>query len=127
MSNEQKSQVIAEKVRLCIHDMETHVRNLGTPKAGLHCKKCSFISKDPLAFFRPNSDFFTPEGQKVLAGALRKLRDSESPKEKILYIRFNRYLNKKSLIDKADAILETIDKTNLAELFWEFLQTEKDK
>lgn len=127
MTNQEKSRVIAGKVGIKEHlidsnnPKDTSIYNTYYCTCGYETKVTDHIVKH----FRESSpDFFTPEGQAVLAKALSE--------DDMLLLEFDMWF--KSLIEKGQVkpidmfnINNMIAESSYTEFFYEFLESEKEK
>ena len=115
MEREEKNKVIADKVRIHLHQWKEHI--------GGFCIGCDIAQVDidynntEFKENSPNPDFFTPEGQAVLAGALFLTENIE------MYKRFDEWLYIHEPISSNAIWLTIIEETKLAELFYKFTLT----
>lgn len=115
MTDKQKSQELGLRLKIHVCDWGfgyVNRNDVGSNKPKRHlCRKCK--STD---WRNKNKDnFFTPEGQAVLAGAL--LNSDED-----LQLGFSNYLTNRIPYFSS---IKIIAETKLAELFYEFVESEK--
>lgn len=132
MTNDQKSRVIAEKVGIHWHEKAVIKEEDDTLEFNRFNCSCGTKNIHPPDYGKhTNPNFFHPDikerrnAQAILAGALLEERNKE------LYKRFTSWVvqwaNNKNLYIISELVwLEIIAETNFAELFFEFLEGEKD-
>lgn len=118
-TNEQKNQVIGSKVGICWHGLPGDFRNF-LNLGEVPCNSCGGSFDKRLWLFDNgkfrnlnNPDFFTLEGQKVLAKTLNSTEDNYR-----LYVKFQKWLN-----TECYTCIDIIEHTNLAELFYDFIES----
>lgn len=139
-TNQEKSRVIAGKVGI---NLEEHILNdvkqhtyplyIEEDKVFEGLCSCGFHSLLPEVManhlIKHNPDFFTPEGQAVLAGALLGKENKDLLSRFDTWQGHNHKTHLWSPVCALTSCLKLVEgkETKLAELFYEFLESEKEK